>query len=621
MTGHPSRPTGRWRSAGRALLIGMLACGLLGTAAGADRTYTIDTDPVRLAAKALAVGDLAVARAQFTEAVANHHKVPESLFGLAEITVREGQYALAEDLYRQSLAAAGGQYPPAQAGLGLVLLRLGRLPEAAAAFDAALGTDPSLWSAHYGKARLLLAQEKWSEAKPELERGKDLRGLAHGEDQYNTGMALYLLGTGDLTGAEKAALLAMHLNPTDPEGGILVARIYEMGRNLSLAINTYEQVLATPGVTPTAPLLANLGTLYRQEQRYNEARDYLTRAVMIDSTYTPALKDLGDLYRLANQYDKAARVYLRYQQLVPDDRQVLLDLADSCYRIRSFARGAEAARSALALQPDDRDAQFQLARTGLRSDNDTTKAEAAALMTGLSTAATDSLPWQADDLVALAAWQTAQQDYAAAVGSLDRAAALDPTQPHIAFQRGVVNLRLAQPLQAMLDFQRAVELDPAAPANHLNLGIAAYQAGDLAAARAAFGQAVELAPEMTMARLLLAQVLAATDDLAGAAKEYREVLQQDPGNAKALRGLGFCRIRQADYQGAADSYRAATRAEPGNAEGWAGLGSAWLGLQNLAEAEAAYGKARAIDPTNAMLVKGTELLNQAKAAGKETQSQ
>ena len=120
------------------------------------------------------------------------------------------------------------------------------------------------------------------------------------------------LGTGDLAEAEKAALLAMHLNPTDPEGGILVARIYEMGHNLSLAINTYEQVLATPGVTPTAPLLANLGRLYRQEQRYNEARDKLTHAVMIDSTYTPALKDLGDLYRLANQHDKAARVYLRY---------------------------------------------------------------------------------------------------------------------------------------------------------------------------------------------------------------------------------------------------------------------------------------------------------------------
>ena len=95
------------------------------------------------------------------------------------------------------------------------------------------------------------------------------------------------------------------------------------------------------------------------------------------------------------------------------------------------------------------------------------------------------------------------------------------------------------------------------------------------------------------------------------------MLNREAGNAKAMRGVGFCRIRQADYAAAIKAYRGATRVDPGNVDGWSGLGSAYLGSQNLADAEAAFAKARAIDPKNIMLVKGTELLNRAKAAGKE----
>ena len=600
------------------LVLLMLLTWLVPTSAGAaNRSYTMDTDPVRLGVKAVEKGDLTAAKAHFEEAVTNNHKLPEAFFGLAEISLREGQYPDAEAYYRQSIAAGGTKFPRAQAGLGLLLLRLGRDQEADQEFDAALAADSSLWTAHYGKARLLLAEQKWSKAKQELDRGQKLKGLVEGEEMYRYGMALYLLGTGDTSGAETSALLAMHLNPTDPEYGTLVGRIYAMGHNTTLAINAYEQALATPGMTPTAPMLTNLGALYRQEKRYNEARDSLARAVVIDSTYTPALKDLGDLYRLAKQHDKAASVYLRYILLERDDYDVLLELADSCYEIRRFAQGVEAARTALKLKPAAEAARFQFARSAIYNSDDGVKAEAAALMNELPR----TLAWQANDIVALAAWQTARKDYTGALKTLDRAAALDAKQAHIPFQRGVVNLRLGQPAQAVADFRRAVELDPTAPANHLNLGIAAYQAGDLAAAQGAFSRAVELEPDKPMARLLLAQVLAATDNLAEAEKQYREVLNQEPQNAKAMRGIGFCRIRQADYQAAVTAYGNAAKAEPGNADSWAGLGSAQLGLQNLAEAEAAYAKARAIDPKNVMLVKGTELLNQAKAAGKETQSQ
>ena len=341
----------------------------------------------------------------------------------------------------------------------------------------------------------------------------------------------------------------------------------------------------------------------------------LIRAVAVDFTYAPALKDLGDLYRLANQHDKAARVYLRYILLERDDLEALLDLADSCYEIRSFAQGAEAAKTARKLAPDNQTARFQFARSGIYSRDAAVKAEAAGLMTALPR----DLPWRANDLVALASWQTSRKEYDAALKSLDGASGLDPKQANIPFQRGIIHLRMSKPDLAVADFRKATQLNPTSAANFLNLGIAYYQGGNPQEAKPAFQKAVELDPELTLARLLLAQVLAATDDLAAAEREYRQVLAQEPGNPKAMRGVGFCRIRQADYQAAVTAYKDATKAEPDNADSWSGLGSAYLGLNNLTEAEAAFTKARAIDPNNIMLVKGTELLNQAKAAGKENQ--
>ncbi len=592
-----------------ASLVGPLAAG------AADRTYTIDTDPVRLGFKALESGNIVEAKARFDEAITHNHEVHRALFGLAEIATREGRYPDAEAFFRKSIAAGGGGFPVANAGLGVLLLKLDRDQEAAEEFDLALEADPTLWRAHYGKARFHLAAGEWDKAKGELDRGKDLRGLSQGEDKYSFGMALYQLGTGDVAGAEKSALLALHLDPTDPEYGTLVARIYEMNDNIVLAISAYEQALATPGMTPTAPMLRNLGALYTKEKRFNDARDILLKAVAADSAYAPALKDLGDLYRLANQHDNAARVYLRYIMLEREDLEALLNLADSCYEIRRYAQSVEAAETARTLAPDDQTARFYFARSGIYSRDPGIRAEAAGLITRLP----QDLPWRANDLVALASWQTSQKDYASALKSLDRAIDLDPEQANIPFQRGIIDLRLAKPDLAVADFQKAIDLNPAAPANHLNLGIAHYQAGNLQQAGPAFRRAVELDPDNTMPRLLLAQVLAATDDLTEAENEYLQVLDREPTNAKAMRGIGFCRIRRADYAAAVASYRDATRIEPDNADGWAGLGSAFLGQNNLAEAEAAFDKARAIDPGNIMLDKGTELLNQAKAAGKENQ--
>ena len=73
----------------------------------------------------------------------------------------------------------GDEFPEARAGLGLLLLRFGREEEARGEFDTALQEKGDLWEAHYGKARLLLDQEKWEEAVSLSEQSAAITPVVH----------------------------------------------------------------------------------------------------------------------------------------------------------------------------------------------------------------------------------------------------------------------------------------------------------------------------------------------------------------------------------------------------------------------------------------------------------
>ncbi len=581
-------------------------------AGAAPRTYGLDDDPIRLGTKALAESRMADARASFDAAIADGYKIDQAKYGLAEIAVREGRSDLAESLYRDAIAARKGPggFPEASAALGLLLLREERKQEAAAQFDLALGEKPDLWPAIYGRARLLLDEGKVAEAEPMLRKGAKQRGLAEGEDKYHYGMALLHAAKGELAKAEPEALLAMHLNPAEPDAGALLARIYESRGEPTLAIDAYERLLATPGPTPTAPMLHALGRLYQRGHRYNEARDRYLEAVDVDSTYAPALRDLADVHRLAKQYDKAARIYLRYLAAVPDDVDARVRFAETCIALGQYGPAADAAREAASRDSTRLDARFALARAGIRSSAADVRAEAAGLFATLP----DSLPWTAADYVALATFEADAKNPEAAQKSVARALALEPGLPAAHFQQGLLDLGAGRADSAVAALERAVRGSPDTPLYHLNLGIAYYQAKRIPDSIPVFRRALELRPDMTAGRLLLAQALAVSDSVASARKEFLEVLDVEPENAKALRGLGFCYIHSADYEPAVRAYEKAAKVEPGNADAWAGLGNAYLGLQNWEAAEKAFERARAIDPANATLRKGLELLERTRSS-------
>ncbi len=591
----------------RLVIVCALTAALASAVQGGQR-YTEDNDPVDLGGKALSEGRLPKAKLRFEEAVAAGYRVPQARIGLAEIAVREGRLAEAETGYRHAAAEGGDRASEARAGLGVLLLRLGRTGEAASEIARALELDDDNWTAHYGRARLHLAAGAWEQSRAELAEGRDRRGVLEGEDKYRHGQALLLQGTGDLLGAEQEAQAALRLNPTDVEIGELVSRIYLRQGKPDLAIQAYEQALAAQGMPRTAPLMHQLGNLYRADRRTDEARDRYLQAVAIDSTYAPVLGDLGNLLSDEGRHELAARIYLRYVAAAPADTSAWVALSASLFELRRFDQARDAADKARQLDPADEKALFAHIRAGIRSNDPAVKQAAAAQVAALPPLAR----LETMTLVALADWQSQQQRYDDAAATLARAAALDPADPNVPFQTGIVALRRGDTAAAAADFRAAIALNPDAPAYHLNLGIALYQAGLFDEAIPTFRHALELREDLTAGRLLLAQVLAARNDVTGAEAEYRRVLTTEPENAKALRGLGYCLLRGADYADAAEAYRAATALDPDNADGWAGLGSAELGRERLDAAETAFARARQLDPSNVMLKKGAEILDQAR---------
>ena len=596
------------------LAVAMMSLVLAGMAANAraQKSYRYEDDPIRGGTKALEENRLDDAKAKFNEAIAASYQLSKAKWGLAEVDARTGRLEEAEALYREALdiskRANEKSFAEAHAGLGIILIDADKWPEGTEHIMEARKANGGYWPGVYGEARILIHDKKLDKAKSQLDFGGSRRGVGQGEDLYHRGLAIYYIASNDLKAAETEALNALHLNPSDPRNGKLVALVYEKRNVPQLAINACEEVLRTPGFTPTASFLHYTGTLYQKADKYNEARDKYVAAVQLDSTYTPVLKDLAGLYMLAKQYDKASGIYLRYVQLEPNDISAKVGLAESLSEAGRYGQALKTANEAMAADSSRWDVRLAYARAAIRSRNRTDQSRAVAMYAALP----DSAKLEADDFALIGAQQVDAQQMDAARKSLNKAVAMDSTSAEAYFQLGLMNFKAQHPDSAVTYFRQAIRHDPKKPLYFLNLGVAHFQLKQIDKSIPAFRSAINLDKKLVIGHVLLGQALVSQDSLAAAQKSYETALAIDPANAKALRGLGFIHLRNQNFEEAANAYKMSTTTEPKNADGWAGLGQAYLGLRNLDDAEAAFRKAQAIDPNNATLKRGMETLNKAR---------
>ena len=616
---HENRPAaGRrdTRGLGRvgrgAWVLVVLALVLAVSSEAGNKSYKYEEDPVRLGTTALDEGRLGDAMKLFQEAIDNQWKLDRGFYGLAEVLRWEDRDAEAEGFYRKAIEnhsdeRNGATYPEASAGLGLALLGLGRVDEAQGEFELALREKNNIWDANYGTARILISQKRYADALVYLEKGKGLKGVREGQDQYCHGMALAQVGLGDLTGAEKDGLLALTLNPAEAEYGTLVAQIYTARNAPTLAIDAYEKALATPGVVPTPQVHQDLAKLYEGERGFNDALRHYLDAIEIDSTYAPAFKSAARLYALGNQNNQAGRFYLRYSGLVPSDAEGWSGQAEAFLSLGANRPALEAAEKAYGLDSTEARIRLSLARATYLTNN-LERSER------MYTSVPDTTLYKANDWVNLGQIALAQKGFNRAEELLTKAIGMEPNNPDAYAAKGKLFLSRQKPDSAVAYYQKALTINPNSVVARINLAVSYLQLrrpGD--AARELRG-VIAQTPNSATAHIFLGQALVMADSLSAALSEYRKAMELDPKSAAAMRGAGYIFLKRADYGPAESVLQKATEVDPRNADGWASLGSAQSGLRKIEEGIKSFEKALEIQPNHEGALRGLEALKQLRDA-------
>lgn len=578
-----------------------------------NKSYKYEEDPVRLGSTALEEQRLHDAAEFFQEAIDNEWKLDRAYYGLAEVLRRQDKIVEAEDLYRKAIEnhaeeRNGSTYPEASAGLGLSLLILGRSGEAQTAFESALRDNKNIWDANYGMARILIGQKRYADALPYLEKGKGLKGVREGQDQYCYGTALAKVGSGDLTGAEKDALLALTLNPGRAEYGTLVAQIYTARNAPTLAIDAYEKALATPGVVPTPQVHQDLAKLYEGERDFNDALRHYLNAIEIDSTYAPAFKSAGRLYAMGNQPNQAGRFYLRYSQLAPNDAEGWSGQAEAFISMGANRTALEAAEKAYGLDSTDARIRLSLARTTYLTND----LERSGRLYG---SVADTLLYKTNDWVNLGQIALSQKGFDRAEELFNKAIEIEPGNPDAYAAKGKYFLTPARskPDSAAFYYQKALDINPNSLVARMNLAVAFLQLRRPSDATQELRKVLVQSPNSVPAHIYLGQALLMADSLGTALTEYRKAIELDPKSAPALRGAGFIYLKRSEYGQAETVLLKSTVLDPRNPDGWASLGSAQAGLRKIDEGIKSFETALEISPNHEGALRGLEALRKARA--------
>ena len=333
----------------------------------ASDTDAMATQKIALEGQLAAVQKLLDLQAPFAEAHAN----------LAHLLVESGAAAAGLAQYEAAIRlrpALKNTLRPALLHAHLTeadrLAALGR-PEAAAEYREAINLDPANASAHAGLGNLLLALGKPEEALPELQEAAR-RDPANAEAALTLGLALYrsgqqeparrqwrrLAGSQDeRTAAEAQGMLDRYrLTPAASGAPMLSVQDLEVQR-------CREQVRNYPNEASTHNNLAL--ALYHAKQKA-EAFQEVQTALHLDPDSLEAHTNLGMLLRDDKQGDGAVEEYKRALKIDSENGAIHNDLGVVYFDRQQWKLAEYEFRKALALDHSDPYAHHNLANTLLQ---------------------------------------------------------------------------------------------------------------------------------------------------------------------------------------------------------------------------------------------------------------
>jgi tetratricopeptide (TPR) repeat protein len=253
-----------------------------------------------------------------------------------------------------------------------------------------------------------------------------------------------------------------------------VSETYEVGRNyLSFGSVFYERGyleqaeeffrLASKEDPGGAEPLYGLGSVYLDQKKRKEAREYFERAIKSSADYPATLpnawNNLGILAAQEGNTDKAIGYFLKALEIQPDHAVALQNLGNAYRQKKDWDAARKTLEHALALNPDDADANYGLGMVYAQL-NDTPRA----------------------------------------YEFLQKALAARPAYPEALNNLGILYLRTGRSEAAKKSFAESIRVAPGFEQSYLNLARVYAIEGDKAQARATLLELLKVHPEQAQAR-------------------------------------------------------------------------------------------------------------------------
>lgn len=263
--------------------------------------------------RALAAGQVDLAKQAFEAAVADDPRNARALFGLGYVHELQQEPKRAEQCYRQAIARRG-DFAEAHNNLGVLLRTQGKLPEAIEAFRAAAESDPNHVDS---RANLALALEEQGRLRQAAGAYKQAIARKGDDPLLYANYGLLLLRLEQVPRALATLRRGWDLEPTD------IATLQALGNGLriagdaGLALAAMRRALDLAGDDADAALVAEFALAQYAAGYPDRAKATLAKVTQQFPSYATARYLLGKV--LAKERDNAqARIELkRYLEREP----------------------------------------------------------------------------------------------------------------------------------------------------------------------------------------------------------------------------------------------------------------------------------------------------------------
>lgn len=433
--------------------------------------------------------------------------------------------------------------------------------------------------AAYRAGQAALAQRDLSAAQADFEK---VVRLAPQAEQGHSALGAVLASRGQLQEGIRELQKALAMKPSDSSAQLNLALAFDQAGTPARAVPLFSELEAgarSQHRELPSYVLAAYARALAQAHRAGEAELKLKAAVASDAQNAQLHDELGSLYAQQKKWQDAQQEFATAVRLNPQSAIAHLHLGVAM-RAQGQADGLAELESAAQLDPQNAVIGLQLGEA-LAADGHDERAIPAFRHV------LESNPNSAEAEYQLALALQRSNQVQPAIVLLKKVVAAQPKNADAMTNLGMALCQAQLAKDAVPVLQRAVELAPESVTAHQDLAAAYVQLSQFADAIGELRAALKLAPNLPQLHYNLGLALKYQDDAAGAIPELETAERLNPSAPEAPYLLGILYMQAGRYADASKELNVSLKLRSRNADGWATLGSVDEKLNQFPQAEAA----------------------------------